>query len=248
MTIHTKHSLNVFANVDELNVAAAQFIIKLAKEAIKEHGRFVIALSGGTTPEKLYALLATPEYASQIDWQRTFIFWGDERCVPLNDERNNAHNAKVALLSQVGIPASNIFIMPVNLAPAAAAKKYEKELNAFFGKEKLRFDLTLLGLGENGHTASLFPHTPVLHDDTEGVRDVYVEEDKMHRITLTAPLINRSRNILFLVTGAKKADVLKKIFMAAYEPDKYPAQLIDPVDGDLYWYADQAAAARTSTL
>lgn len=248
MTIHTKHSLNVFSSADELNKAAAELIITIAHESVAARGRFVIALSGGSTPEKLYSLLASPACAAQIDWEKTSVFWGDERCVPLKDPRNNAFHARSLLLDHVPLPPSSIFIIPVNLSPPAAAKKYEKELHAFFGKERIRFDLALLGLGENGHTASLFPGTPVIADEDEGVRDVFVAEENMHRITLTAPLINRSRNILFLVTGNKKAAILKKIFMAPFEPEKYPAQLIDPVDGDLFWYADSAAAALTSTL
>jgi len=241
-----KHSvfyhLEVLPTINDLNIAAAEFIIATAKKAIAKRGRFVISFSGGQTPLELYSILSQSPFREQIEWERTFIFWGDERCVPLEDKRNNAHQAKITLLNEVNIPPSNIHIIPVNLPPSEAAKKYEKEINDFFGVGPRQFDLILLGLGENGHTASLFPGTKILNEQAEGVREVYVEEEKNFRITMTAPLINQSHHILFLVTGKNKAEILENIMWAPYQPQKYPAQLIKPLEGDLRWFADSAAA------
>jgi 6-phosphogluconolactonase len=241
-----KHSvfnhLEVLPTIDDLNIAAAEFIISTAKNAIAKRGRFIISFSGGQTPVKLYSILSQPPFSEQIEWGKTFIFWGDERCVPLEDDQNNAYQARITLLDKVDIPATNIHIIPVNLTPAKAANKYEKDINDFFGNEPRQFDLVLLGLGENGHTASLFPGTKVLKEHTEGVREVYVEDEKMFRITMTAPLINMAHHILFLVAGRNKAEILENIMWAPYQPEKYPAQLIKPVKGSLRWFADSAAA------
>ena len=201
MAIPSKYNLKVFQTEDELNKSAVEFIIAISNKSLAAKGKFIIALSGGQTPEKLYSLLAELPFHEQIQWKKTFIFWGDERCVPLEDERNNAHRAKSILLGKVDIPLANIHFIPVNLSPAEAANKYEKGLKDFFGKDPLRFDLILLGLGENGHTASLFPGTKLIDEQSEGIREVYVEEEKMFRVTMTAPLIDQAHHILFLVTG-----------------------------------------------
>lgn len=242
MTLNQKHNIKVFLTDDELNKAAAEFIISVAEKSIAARERFTISLSGGNSPEKLYSLLAESPFREQIDWSRTFIFWGDERCVSLDDEKNNAHRAKELLLDKIDIPESNIYRIPVNLSPEDAALKYEKEIFAFFKEEIPRFDIMLLGLGDNGHTASLFPETKVITEQAEGVRAIYVEEEKMFRVSMTAPLINRAHNILFLVTGEKKAEILAKVLYGSYLPEIYPAQLIKPVDGDLLWFIDEAAA------
>ena len=237
-----KNDLRVFETPGLLSEAAAKFIVQLARESISERGRFAIALSGGNTPGKLYALLSTPAFKQQMDWEKTFVFWGDERCVPMNDERNNAFMAKLLLLNNIDIPAANIYPVQVNLPPAEAAEAYEQTLKTFFGKQPTAFDLILLGLGDNGHTASLFPGTTVLHEQKRLVKEVYVVEQQMFRITMTAPFINLANNIVFLVTGKEKAGVLKTVLNGPFEPDKYPAQLIKPVNGNLYWFADKTAA------
>jgi 6-phosphogluconolactonase len=238
-----KYNLQVYPTVDQLNRAAAAFIIDLARKATELTGRFVISLSGGNTPGQLYALLAQPPFLRQMPWTETYIFWGDERCVPLEDKRNNAHMALSVLLNKTEIPPSNIYRMQVDLPPDKAAVLYEKKMKEFFEEEAPRFDLVLLGLGEHGHTASLFPGTPVIHEKAKGIRKVYVEEQNEFRITMTAPLINLAHHILFLVTGESKAEVLKTIFTAPYQPDIYPAQLINPQDGQLVWFADKQATA-----
>jgi 6-phosphogluconolactonase len=232
----------IFASSGILYQAAVDYIIDRANKDVLLRKRFVIALSGGQTPERLYELFSGSPYRERMPWGKTFIFWGDERCVPLDDERNNAHRAKVILLDKVDLPPENIYRIPVDLTPITAAKAYQKMLKDFFGKEEICFDLILLGLGENGHTASLFPGTRVVHSDKEEINAVYVEEEKMYRITMTAPLINKARHVLFLVTGEKKAGILKNVLSNIYEPDKYPAQLIRPREGYLFWFIDMEAA------
>lgn len=239
-----KYNLRVFPTIDILNIATTELIVTLAKKTIAERGKFVMSLSGGKTPKEIYSLLARPDFLKKINWEKVFIFWGDERCVPLNDRRNNAHEAISILFDKVPIPEKNIHRIEVNLSPHEAAMKYQKTLDVFFEDNPQRFDLVLLGLGENGHTASLFPGTNVINDHTTGVREVYVDAEKMFRITMTAPLINQARHILFLVTGKNKADILKKVLKGPFQPDLYPAQLIQPLHGELWWHADKDAASR----
>ena len=243
MTIHPKNKIEVFDSPELLGRAAAEFIIKLANESVEARGRFSVSLSGGSTPEQLFVLLSSDDYISRMPWTKTFVFWGDERYVPLDDKQNNAHVAKTLLLNKVGIPASNVFPIPVNLEPATeTAKAYEQTLKSFFGDGLPQFDLIMLGIGENAHTASLFPNTPVIHENKALVSALYVEEVKMYRVTLTAPVINNARNVLFLAAGASKAEVLKTVLTSPYQPEKYPAQLISPVNGKLFWFIDKKAA------
>lgn len=241
--MHAEYKLQVFPSIVDLNTAAATFLIEIANNAVNTTGRFSIVLSGGRTPEQLYELLALSPYNHQMPWTETFFFWGDERCVPLEDKRNNAQMAQLALFNKIDIPPANIYRIPVNLPPDRAALAYEKSIKDFFEEEAPRFDLILLGLGDNGHTASLFPGTAVLREKSKGIRKVYVEEDQNEfRITMTAPLINLAHHILFLVTGENKANMLHTIFKSPYKPELYPAQLIKPQSGKLYWFTDNKAA------
>ena len=251
MISNLKYDIEIFRTTDLLNKAAAKFIIEIAKESVAAKGLFIISLSGGETPKKLYQLLSQPPFHNQLPWKKTYVFWGDERCVPLKDEQNNAYQAKTILLDKTNIPTSNIFPIPVNFPPEGAALRYEKEIIGFFGNEPPKFDLMLLGLGENGHTASLFPGTKVLEETAMGVREVDIEAALPHsssgtkekfRVTMTAPLINESHNILFMVTGGGKAEILNNVLNGMYQPNKYPAQLIHARDGAMYWFIDRAAA------
>lgn len=241
--MNNENKLRVFETPEILSEAAAELMVQIAANSLAERGRFVISLSGGKTPERLFKILAESPFYTKIQWANTFIFWGDERCVPYNDERNNAHRARILLIDKIPIPSDNVFPIPVNMEPAEAARQYEETIKDYFGNKTPGFDLILLGLGENGHTASLFPETEVLHEKTALVKQVYVEEQKMFRITMTAPLLNLARNILFLVTGKSKSEILKTVLEGPMETDKYPAQLIKPAVGDLWWFADKAAAA-----
>ena len=216
-----------FNSPQEMAKAAADILVNISASAIKKNDRCCIALSGGNTPGTLYALLAQPPYCDKINWQRTFIFWGDERCVPADSKDNNSHNAKTVLLDHVPIPAGNIFPVQVDLPPAVAAAQYEQTLKDFFKVPLPEFDLVLLGMGDNGHTASLFPHSAILHETKTLVKEVFVEEVNMYRISFTPPLINHAVHILFLVAGKEKEPMLKTVLDGPYRPDDYPAQLIE---------------------
>ena len=243
MTRTTKNKLRVFGSVGLLNRSAAELLVQIADASVKARGRFLLCLSGGNTPKSLYALLSGDPYLESVPWKNTFVFWGDERCVPADDERNNAHEASEVLLKKTNLPPSHIFPIPSDLPPADAANKYEQTLRDFFGQNPPYFDLILLGLGENGHTASLFPGTAVLREKSRWVQEVFVKEQQMNRITMTAPLINQAHHILFLVSGAEKSGILATVLTAPLQPDKFPAQLINPGHGILSWYADSHAAS-----
>lgn len=236
-------NIQVFPNPEALSIAAAEKIIALANNYITKNGRFTISLSGGSTPERLFKLFAESPYRERMPWQNTYFFWGDERHVPLDDPRNNAHQAIQLLFSKINIPAENIYRIQTNLSPEEAALDYEAKIIKLFGDAPPQFDVMLLGMGDNGHTASLFPKTQVLHEETRMVKEEYIEEVQMYRITMTAPLINLAHHIIFLATGANKADMLKTVLHGDYEPELYPVQLIQPIDGELLWMVDEAAAA-----
>jgi 6-phosphogluconolactonase len=226
---------------------AAQRFTLAAERAMEAHGYFSVALSGGSTPRDLYALLATPEFAEHIDWEHVHLFWGDERAVPPDDAQSNFRMVEQTLLAHVPIPSENVHRIAGEEEPARAARAYADELRSFFKpaeNELPHFDLMLLGLGENGHTASLFPHTAVLHNTTDWVAAEYIPEVGMNRITLTAPVINASENILFLVAGAEKATVVRAVLRGEYRPEDLPSQLINPKEGSLVWLLDRAAAAQ----
>ena len=215
-----------FDTPELLAQGAADLIINLAEKDIANNDRFTIALSGGNTPATLYALLATASYSSKINWKKVFIFWGDERCVTPDNEDNNSFNAKRIFLDHVSIPKENIFPIPVELPPAKAAAQYEDTIKQFFGTDTPEFDLVLLGMGDNGHTASLFPHSEILKEEKALVKEVYVAEVNMWRISFTAKLINNAKHILFLVAGNEKKQMLQTVLHGKYEPERYPAQLI----------------------
>ena len=236
--------IQVFDNEAALGTATADFIVRLSEACIKQKGTFSIALSGGSTPDKLFVLLAAEPYNKQVDWKNTFVFWGDERYLPETDPQNNSHQAKQLLLNNVDIPAENIFVVPVKMTPSKAANHYEQTLRSIFKEEFPSFDLILLGMGDNGHTASLFPHTTILDEKKALVKEVFVKEVEMYRVSFTAKLINHAKNIMFLVTGTKKASMLHKVLEGPKKFSDYPAQMITPDEGNnLYWFIDKEAAA-----
>jgi 6-phosphogluconolactonase len=242
------NNIRVFGTIESLNITAAKLLVEIAESFVKNNGRFLLCLSGGNTPKSFYKILSENPYRRLIPWKNTFIFWTDERCVSMDDENNNAHSAYEVLLKKIDMPVANIFPIKVNLTPANAAIDYESTLKVFFGKESPVFDLILLGLGENGHTASLFPNTSVLREKTHWVKEVFAEELNMYRITMTAPLINKARNIFILITGEDKSRIVKTIFSASYEPEKYPIQLIKPLNGEMKWFLDKEAASELSDI
>ena len=247
MTI-AKPNIQVFETTKALYNAAATFVTEAAVKAIAKKGRFCISLSGGQTPSGLYKLLAMPIYNNQLDKENVFIFWGDERCVALDDKRNNAFQAKNIWLDKVAIPPENIYRMAVNLPPAQAALDYENKLKAFFNNNTICFDLVLLGLGENGHTASIFPGSKLVEGTSAGIQSDYVTEEKMYRITMTAAMINNAEQVLFIATGKNKSDILQKVINGKHQPLAYPAQLIKPLHGMLNWFIDVEAASQLNQL
>jgi 6-phosphogluconolactonase len=221
------------------------FIVELTAQAIAERGRFTIALSGGGTPRPVYARLATAGYRERIDWSKVHIFFGDERCVPPDDTRSNYHMAREALLDHVALSPDHVHRIQGEIDPAQAALTYAQELRQLFRTSAFpAFDLICLGLGDNGHTASLFPGTAALREKDRWVVAQYVEVLTTWRVTFTAPLINAARHSAFLVEGAGKAEVLWRVLEGPYQPDVLPAQMIQPVSGQLHWLVDTAAAAK----
>lgn len=234
--------ITIFPNLEALSQAAAGMVVERCTLAIKAHSRFSIVLSGGSTPQRTYELLGSPPYRDQIAWEKVHVFWGDERCVPLDDPRSNAKMANEVLLDKVPVPLHQIHPIVCSGDPSKTAKDYEDLLKAFFQDQPPRFDLILLGLGPDGHTASLFPGTPVLKEDERWVADVYVPGQDFHRITLTVPIVNSAAAAAFLVAGSDKAHALYEVRKGATNPERFPAQLISPVDGELFWLVDNEAA------
>lgn len=235
--------VTVYPDGDSLARGASEYVVRLASEAMATRGRFSVALSGGSTPRALFTLLATPEVAVRVDWPRVEVFWGDERCVPPDHPDSCYRMAKETLLDHVAIPTENIHRIRGEADPAAATVAYEETLRGFFG-DSPRFDLILLGVGDDGHTASLFPGTKALDEQQRWVVANYVEKLAKWRITLTAPAINAAAHVAFLVSSAGKAERLREVLHGEFRPHLLPSQLIKPERGELVWLLDAAAAAK----
>ena len=236
--------VRVFETAEELGAAAAARFVGLAREAVAERGSFSVALAGGQTPRRVYELLAGPELSAQVSWPDVHVFFGDERCVPPDDPDSNYRMARETLLSRVPVPAENVHRIEGRGDAAAGASLYEDELRGFFGDTDWpRFDLVLLGMGDDGHTASLFPSTPALDERRAWVAANRVGRLGAWRVTLTAPALNAARHVVFLVTGAGKAARLREVLCGERDPARLPAQLIWPADGTLEWFIDKGAAA-----
>jgi 6-phosphogluconolactonase len=234
--------IQIYNNTEEINTVAADLFVAAAQKAIAEKGKFTAVLTGGSSPAGIYKLLASDDYKTKIDWSKVFIFWGDERWVPLNDDLSNAKMSYAALLSHVPIPKANIFEMYKDgVTPEDYAVTYEESIREVLGNEG-KFDLILLGMGDDGHTASLFPNQAVLEEQNKWVSAYYLEPQKMHRITLTAPLINKAEKIVVVAFGEKKTHALKEVTTGTYNPTTYPMQLIKPVSGELLFLVDKVAA------
>jgi 6-phosphogluconolactonase len=231
-------------NIDELSRQVAVWVCEYIEKKLKNQSRFTIVLSGGSTPKKLYQLLASEKFRKKIDWSKIHFFWGDERYVPFTDERNNAKMAFENLLNHVNVVRENIHVIRTDIEPEAAAVEYEKLLHDYFPGSNHTFDLVLLGLGDNAHTLSLFPGFDVMLEKEKWVTSFYLEEQKMYRITLTAPAVNAAGRIAFLVCGTDKSAALNYILSGEYNPALYPAQVIRPFNGELFWWVDEAAAAK----
>jgi 6-phosphogluconolactonase len=244
--VDVNRSIRILADLDKVGRAAAGLLVESAAQAVAQHGRFLVALSGGSTPVGLYRLLAEPATRDQIDWNKTYLFWGDERCVPADDPGNNYGQAKQVLLDKIPIPLENIRRVDSHLEPGAAALDYARRLRDFASPPLAwpRFDLALLGLGDDGHTASLFPGSPLdVATPTLAVSAQY-QGRPADRVTLTPLVFNAARRILFLVVGANKAEPLANVLFGGYHPEKLPAQRIQPTAGEIIWLVDAAAGSK----
>jgi 6-phosphogluconolactonase len=244
-------NLHICQNSEDLQLQVASFFTRIANDAIAKQGRFMVALSGGSTPKGVYSLLAQGEPRSQpIAWPYVHVFWGDERCVPPDHLDSNYRMANEALLSRVPIPPQNIHRIQAELPPLEAAYNYERELRAVFALETSTFpcfDLILLGMGADGHTASLFAKTSGLQEEHRLVVAHYVHKLSSWRVSLSVPTLNAAAQIVFLISGADKALTLKDVLEGPFQPDRLPAQRIRPVRGTLQWFAEQAAARELTT-
>ena len=236
--------LHVFKSPDELSHAVAKWIADSIAATLKHQDRFSIALSGGSTPKALHRLLAASPYKEQIDWSKLHVFWGDERAVPFTDDRNNAKMAYETLLNFVPIPPYHIHVMRTDIPPEESAAEYEKILHFYFDNTVTSFDLVLLGMGDDGHTLSLFPGTAAVHEEKAWTIAFYLRAQDMYRITLTKTIVNRAAKVAFLTTGTNKAHALKEVQQGPYNPDLYPSQEIKPAKGELHWFVDEAAASQ----
>lgn len=234
--------LHIAKDPVQLSENVAAWISNYILEVLQAQERFTFVLSGGNTPRQLYSLLAKAPYNMMIPWEKIHFFWGDERDVPFDDERNNARMAFGELLDKVGANPENIHVMRTDIGPEESAAEYEKILTSYFGKEGPTFDLVLLGMGDDGHTLSLFPGTAIVHEKKAWVKSFFLESQDMYRITLTAPVVNRAACVLFLTTGAGKAITLKNVIEGTFDAEKFPSQLIRPQEGELHWFVDEAAA------
>jgi 6-phosphogluconolactonase len=238
--------VRIFKDANELSSAAAEIFVQASKEAIAAKGSFTVALTGGSSPIKLHQLLATPAYNEQIDWENIYVFWGDERWVPMESEQSNAKMAFETLLNFVRIPTGQIYPMyDAMQTPEKFAGEYEHWIKDIVGPDGA-FDLILLGMGDDGHTASLFPGTEVLNEQDKWVAAYYLEAQDMYRITLTAPLINRAKQLVVMTFGEKKTHALHEVLEGEYNPKLYPSQLLKPANGTLLFLTDEVAASQLS--
>jgi 6-phosphogluconolactonase len=248
--------IKVFPDIEKLNHFAASKFVEIANQAIEKHGRFGVSLAGGSTPKSLYTLLASDKFKNQIDWAKAYFFFGDERNVPSDDKESNFRMANESLFQPLQILPENIFRWQTEIADAEQiALDYELKIKDFFdlnenppadagGSDRKfpRFDLILLGMGADGHTASLFPHTKALHETERLAVANWVEKLNDWRLTLTFPVINNAANVMFLVSGAEKAEALREVLQGNYQPEKFPSQKVKLNGGNLLWLVDRKAA------
>jgi 6-phosphogluconolactonase len=237
----------VCRDVEDLNQRAAEHFVTISNRSVDSSGRFTVALSGGSTPKGLYSRLAQAGYRERIPWCGIHFFWGDERCVPPDHPESNYRMVYESLLSKIDVLAENVHRMKGEKEPAVAAAEYEAELKNCFNLPAgslPRFDLVLLGIGEDGHTASLFPGSDALDETERLVVAPFVEKLGAHRLTLTLPVLNHAAQIDFLVAGQSKGDVLKELLEVKGESSRLPAARIQPRDGQLFWFITQDAAEK----
>jgi len=239
--------LNIYDLPEEVLDNLATYFVATANSVLADQGKFSVALSGGSSPKKLYELLAS-RHSESVNWDRVFFFFGDERYVPVTDPESNFRMARMAMFEPLQIKDSNIFPFNTSLSPDASATDYMDAIVRHFAGKESRFDLVLLGLGDNSHTASLFPHTPVLQEKEATVKAVFLQDQQVYRITFTAPLINLAKRVAFLVYGEGKAAAVFHIIEDQQgDIQEYPARLVNPVDGQVEWFLDKAAARQINS-
>ncbi len=236
--------IEIYDTPQEVAIAAAELVIRTATMAIRNSGRFSWSLSGGSTPKALFTLLGSDPYISQIDWHNVDIFWGDERCVPFDHPDSDFGMAYDAMLSKISADKTpRIYRMIGELNPQKSAESYEALLQGYFGPSpSASFDLLMLGMGDDGHTASMFPGTAPIHEQTHWVLGHFVPKLAAWRLTFTPPILNLAGQVIFLVTGANKREILKSVREGPYLPDTYPSQIIQPHSRKVTWMVDRAAA------
>lgn len=235
--------LHIEKDTKALSASLAEWINNYIQQVLAKQDRFTFVLSGGSTPKALYALLAEPPYKESIPWEKLHFFWGDERAVPFEDSRNNAKMCYDELLDKVPVKAENIHIMRTDITPGESAAEYENIVKTYFDGSETTFDFVLLGMGDDGHTLSLFPGTQVIHEQQALATSFFLQAQDMYRITLTAPVVNNAACVAFLAAGSGKAEVLRQVLKGEKNIDLYPSQIIQPVKGQLHWFVDEAAAA-----
>ncbi|MBI3083030.1 MAG: 6-phosphogluconolactonase [Candidatus Omnitrophica bacterium] len=239
--------IRVFPDLERLSREAAKQFMRLAQQQVQVSGRFSVALSGGSTPRRLYELLASEPYRNRIPWDQVHVFWADERCVPFDHPDSNFRQAFELLLSRVPLPPVNVYRIPADQGdPVSAAASYEQTLRAFFRLEPNswpEFDLVLLGLGADGHMASLFPRSVALRETHRFVVATRGGAPDLPRVTLTIPVLNHATHLLWLVAGAEKSSVIRDVLTGPEHPDELPAEMIHPVRGNSMWLLDRAASS-----
>lgn len=235
--------IHIQKNPSAITAALAEWITHAIETALQKQDRFTWVLTGGNSPKALYDMLAASPYKERIAWNKLHIFWGDERAVPFSDDRNNAKMTYAHLLNKVPVIPAQVHVMRTDKEPQQAALEYEKILHQYFGEDGKSFDLVLSGMGDDGHTLSLFPGTEVIHEKEAWVKAFYLTSQQMYRITLTAPVVNRASFIVFLTFGANKSKALYEVLEGSADADLYPSQIIQPRIGELHWFVDEAAAA-----
>jgi 6-phosphogluconolactonase len=238
--------LKIHKNRAALYKTAADIFVEKANIAIQKKEKFSVCLSGGKTPKPLYELLATPEYIEQVNWKKCHVFFGDERCVPDTNDNSNFGMIYDTLLKKVKVPKSQVYKMDGSKTPRQAAQAYTQVFQEFFGASKPAFDLAFLGMGTDGHIASMFPGTDAVRMVRKRVREVYLGKNKPWRLTLTGSVFKRSKTVLVLVTGKKKSETLKRVFEDEINPDVLPAQLLREATGEVQWLLDEGAASALS--
>ncbi|PZP52203.1 MAG: 6-phosphogluconolactonase [Pseudopedobacter saltans] len=236
-------NIHVSKDINALSLDFANWLVDYAEEVLTKKDNFTIALSGGSTPKLLHELLVKEPFFSRIDWAKWIFFMGDERFVPETDDRSNAKMAYETMLNHVLVPKEHIhFYQTEGITPVDSAIEYEKLLKSYFEGKETGLDLVILGMGDDGHTLSLFPGQPIIHETAKWVDSFWLEAQDMYRITLTHPVANHAAQVAFLVSGEKKVHALHEVLKGAYNPDLYPSQIIKPNPGELHFFIDEAAA------